>query len=81
MPTDTTTRKEPAAPAQPLPPRVLRERSVLSYTGLSRSTLGRIVKAGKFPAPIDLTDGTVGWVRSEVDEWVDQRIAESRKQA
>ncbi len=42
----------------------------------SRDHLRRLVKAGTFPAPVPLSDKRIAWVESEVDQWVDQRIAE-----
>jgi len=33
----------------------------------------------RFPAPIRLGSNAVGWVASEVDEWIDQRIGETRR--
>ena len=57
-------------------PQVLRTSDVLAATGLSRTTLWRRVKSGEFPAPIRL-GGTksraVGWRRTEIDVWIDQR--------
>lgn len=34
--------------------------------------------AGSFPKPIPLGEHAVGWVASEVDAWIQQRIAEAR---
>ncbi len=34
---------------------------------------------GSFPEPISLGARSVGWIGSEVDAWIAQRIAESRK--
>jgi len=40
------------------------------YTGLSKSSIYRAIKAGRFPEPIRLLEGgrSVGWLRSSVDE-------------
>lgn len=58
---------------------ILRLPEVLVRTGLSRSTLYRRVDEGTFPAPINLGPRAVGWPESEVQVWIEQRIAESRE--
>ena len=52
---------------------------VKQNTGLSRSTIYLLIKQGKFPAPIQLAPRAVGWVGSEIDEWIATRIKEARK--
>ena len=57
---------------------ILRLPDVKSRTGLSRSTIYLRIKEGKFPYPINLGSRAVGWIESDIDDWLDQRIAESR---
>jgi len=60
----------------------LRRNQVELRTGLSRSTIYARIAAGLFPSPIDLGGGrAVGWLESEIDQWVQSRINESRKNA
>ena len=33
---------------------------------------------GRFPRPVSLGSRAVGWIEAEVDEWIRERIAESR---
>jgi len=47
-------------------------------TGLSSSSIYRMAKAGKFPKPIKLGERSSGWIASEVEQWLDERIAASR---
>lgn len=42
-------------------------------TGLSKSTIWRLERAGQFPHRIQLSPGRVGYRRSEVEEWLDSR--------
>jgi prophage regulatory protein len=42
--------------------------------GLSRRQRMRMVPEGKFPTPVKLTPGRIGWVESEVLEWIAARI-------
>ncbi len=54
--------------------RLLHLREVLNRTSLSRSHVYRLVKSGDFPASVSL-GCRVAWVESEVQEWIDARIA------
>jgi prophage regulatory protein len=61
---------------------VLRRKQVEIRTGLSRSTIYARVAAGKFPKPFDLGGGrAVGWLETEINEWLESRVNESRKNA
>lgn len=58
---------------------VLRRKQVESRTGLSRSTIYARIAAGNFPPPIDLGGGrAVGWLASDIDAWIQERINLSR---
>ena len=61
---------------QPRPPqRLLRLPSVVDRTGLSRSTLYELIADGAFPAPVPLGARSVAWAESEVQRWIERRIA------
>jgi prophage regulatory protein len=47
-------------------------------TGLSRSTIYELIKKSQFPKPVSLGLRAVGWVDSEVEAWIQERIASSR---
>ena len=51
------------------PARVLRLPRVQTR-GLARSTIYVRVADGSFPQPIRLGARTVGWIESEVDQWI-----------
>ena len=57
------------------PARVLRLPRVQTRTGLARSTIYVRVADGSFPQPIRLGVRTVGWIESEVDQWIQDQIA------
>jgi predicted DNA-binding transcriptional regulator AlpA len=42
-------------------------------SGKSRVQLWRDVRAGRFPAPIELGPNAIGWFRAEIDEWLASR--------
>ena len=60
---------------------LLRLPKVEAATGYKRSTIYRLVKENRFPAPISLGSRASAWVESEISQWIEQRITESRKEA
>jgi prophage regulatory protein len=61
--------------------RFLRRRQVEALTGLKRSTIYQRLAEGTFPKQIHLGPRSVGWLASEVNAWIAERIAESRPTA
>ncbi len=59
-----------------LPMRIIRLKDVIESTGIARSTIYKLVGEGEFPKPVPLVGRTVGWVESEVQEWIQGRIAQ-----
>jgi prophage regulatory protein len=59
--------------------RIIRLKEVIDSTGLARSTVYKYVAEGVFPKPVSLGDRSVGWVESEVHDWVLARIEERDK--
>lgn len=53
--------------------RIIREPEVLKMVGFSRSTLWRREKAGDFPKRRLISTRSVGWLESEVREWIKSR--------
>lgn len=58
--------------------RLVRPDQILEMLGVSRVTLWKYIKEGKFPAPIKI-GATRFWDETEVDEWFER--ATSRKSA
>jgi prophage regulatory protein len=58
---------------------ILRLPSVKASTGLSRSTIYLRISQGTFPKPVKLGGRAVGWVQTEIQEWVQQQIEASRR--
>ena len=59
---------------------ILRLPAVKSRTGLSRSTIYLLLSRGTFPKSVSLGERAIGFVESEVDDWIAQRIETSRMQ-
>nr|WP_218104306.1 AlpA family phage regulatory protein [Methylophaga muralis] len=47
-------------------------------TGLSGSSIYRGAANGTFPKPIKLSERSSGWLKSEVEQWLKNRIEASR---
>lgn len=62
----------------PADQRVLRLRHVLTRTGLSRSTIYAWIEQGEFPRSIQLGPRAVGWLSSDIEAWLGQRVVGSR---
>ena len=59
------------------PTRILRLPEVQARAGLSRTTIYRWRVAGRFPQAVPLGTRNVGWIESELEEWI-ERMAERR---
>ena len=59
--------------------KILRNPEVRDRTGLSRSTVYRLIEEGSFPRQVKLGARSAGWIESEVDAWLERRIQESRQ--
>jgi prophage regulatory protein len=55
---------------QEMPNRIVRLRTVIDRTGLSRSTIYRKVAEGTFPPQHKLGSHAAGWSEAEIDRWV-----------
>jgi prophage regulatory protein len=44
-------------------------KTVEKLSGLSRATIYRLIKAGKFPRPLSIGTGSVRWRQSDVIAW------------
>lgn len=50
--------------------RIVRLRTVLDRTGLSRSTVYRKIQEGTFPRSIKLSEHASGWRESDLNRWI-----------
>ncbi|WP_342596080.1 AlpA family transcriptional regulator [Salinicola lusitanus] len=57
---------------------MIRLPEVMKETGLSRSSVYRLIKSGEFPQPVNLGPRAVAWIDNEVREWIDSRIQDAR---
>jgi len=57
---------------------ILRRKQVQARTGLARSTMYQQIQDGTFPRPIPLGPRAVGWLESEVSNWIAERVRIAR---
>jgi prophage regulatory protein len=60
---------------------ILRPAKVAERLGVARGTIYRWFNEGPFPRPIKLGGGSVGWLASEVNQWITEQAAASRRTA
>lgn len=61
--------------------KIINIRQVIGCTGLSRSTIYEIINPKSkyydetFPKQVNLTTSRVGWLASEINDWIESKIA------
>lgn len=55
--------------------RFLRQPEVKARVGLSTMQIWRLEKQGKFPRRCKIGENSVGWLESEIDEFINTRVA------
>lgn len=56
-------------------PRLMAPKDAAIATSLSRTLLNIMAAEGQFPKPVKLGERRTAYVRAEVENWIDQRIA------
>ena len=56
----------------------IRLSEVLRRTGYSKAWIYRLLKENRFPRPVKIGSRSIAFVENEIDEWINQRLAESR---
>lgn len=57
---------------------ILRRKDVIKKTGLSRSSIYHRISTGTFPKQIHLGGNIVGWLESDVEEWIASHVRAGR---
>jgi len=57
---------------------ILRLPTVKTRTGLSRSSIYLRISKGEFPPSISLGGRAVGWLESDIECWLDEKISSSQ---
>lgn len=59
--------------------RIVRLPTVKEITGLSRSSIYLRMSKKEFPQSISLGDRAIGWLEADIEQWLEQCIAASKK--
>lgn len=54
---------------------VLSPREVCTALNISQPTLWRLRQAGRFPAPVHVSDRRIGWPEDTLRDWLESRRA------
>ncbi|MBD2806621.1 AlpA family transcriptional regulator [Xenorhabdus sp. ZM] len=57
---------------------LIRLPEVQRRTGYSKAWIYKLISNGEFPKQVKLGSRSVAFIESEIDNWIAQRIAESR---
>ncbi|WP_081849788.1 helix-turn-helix transcriptional regulator [Marinobacterium lacunae] len=60
---------------------ILTRKEVEKRTSFSRTSIYRLMDRGEFPRPIRLSANRVGWLESDLEQWLEQRTADSQPAA
>jgi prophage regulatory protein len=58
--------------------RIIRWPEVHDRVGYCRTNIYYLIQSGEFPSPIKLGSRAVGWLGSDIEDWIDSRIEKSR---
>ena len=54
--------------------RYMSTKTTMLYLDVSRSTLWRLVKGGVIPPPLRLSNGTVRYDKTSIDQWLENKM-------
>ncbi|WP_095096117.1 helix-turn-helix transcriptional regulator [Serratia ficaria] len=60
---------------------LIRISEVQRRTGYSKAWIYRLISQKRFPSTVKIGTRSIAFIESEVDAWINQRIAESRGEA
>lgn len=54
--------------------RIIRLNEVINKTGLKKTSIYKLINNKAFPEAIALGERAVGWLESEIDSWITERV-------
>lgn len=57
---------------------LIKRKEVEKLTALSTATIYRLIAEGQFPRQISVSKRSVAWNLSEINDWIEQKIADSK---
>ena len=62
-------------------PKLIRLPEVIRKTGFGRTWIYELIKAGRFPKQVKISERSIAFIESEIDEWIEGVINNSRSHA
>ncbi|QPB79064.1 AlpA family transcriptional regulator [Proteus sp. GOKU] len=62
----------------PIKENLIRLPEAMRRTGYGKAWIYHLIGTGQFPKPVKIGSRSIAFVESEVDEWIANKIAESR---
>ena len=59
--------------------KLLSAKEVAQRTSVSTAQIYRMVKEGRFPQPVRITDVRRGWIEEEVENWISECVRKNRE--
>ena len=54
--------------------KILRLKQVTEKVGVGKTTIYRWINANQFPKPINLSSTSVGWLETDINDWIKSKI-------
>lgn len=58
--------------------RILKLKETIHICGKGRSSIYEAINKGEFPSQIKIGRKAVGWLKSEIDEWLEKQVQSTR---
>jgi len=55
---------------------ILRLPQVMARVGMGKSLIYKKIGQGRFPKQVQISEKVVGWLSSDIDRFIDQRVSE-----
>lgn len=59
-------------------PRLINIKEVINLTSLKTTAIYTLMKKGEFPQSIKITSDRVAWLESDIEEWINAKIEQSK---
>jgi len=59
--------------------KIIRLPAVKAKTGLSRSSIYLRMSKNEFPKSISLGDRAIGWLESDIEQWIEEKVSASKQ--
>ncbi|WP_386692517.1 MULTISPECIES: helix-turn-helix transcriptional regulator [unclassified Lonepinella] len=61
-------------------PRLINIKEVMNRTSLKTTAIYTLMKRGEFPQSIKITIDRIGWLESDIDDWITAKVNQTKGQ-